>query len=71
MNHFVIGSGTFVSAVKDHIGIVPKGALRFYWAELLYLGGFSYWEATESRLRMKFVDGIGKVRYVKDMDPRL
>lgn len=44
--------------------------LKFFYAEMLYFGGFAYFEATNTSLTMRFIDGVGNVRYEYEMVPR-
>ena len=70
MYYFVSGAANFVENSQAHKDAVPKDSLKFFWAELVELGGFSYVEATATNMTFIFVDGLGKALYKQEMFPR-
>ena len=70
MDYFVTGAGNFVEDSQKHKDNIPKDTLKYFWAELTQLGGFSYIEATPSNMTMVFVDGKNKPLYQHVMFPR-
>ena len=70
MDYFVIGAANFVELNKDHKSDVPDGSSKFFWAELINLGGFAYFEATPKNMTFMFVDGKKNRLYQHVMYPR-
>ncbi|KAH3695862.1 hypothetical protein DPMN_083320 [Dreissena polymorpha] len=70
VDYFVTGTGNLVQNNTDHQNDIPKNTLKFSWAELAGLGGFSYIEATPQNMTMTFVDGRKKPLYTYTMFPR-
>lgn len=70
MDYFVIGPANFVSYNKDKEGKNPKHSSKFYWADILRLGGFAYIEATLKNMTLTFIDGKGATLYQHAMQPR-
>ncbi|KAH3695879.1 tartrate-resistant acid phosphatase type 5-like [Dreissena polymorpha] len=70
VEYFVTGAGNFVDTTTSHQGDIPKDSLKFHWAELADLGGFSYIETTPQNMTMTFVDGRKKPLYTYTMLPR-
>ena len=70
-DHFNIGSGNFVDTEQSHIANITGHAhLNFFYADLLYFGGFGYFKLTEAGLNVRFVDGVGNTRYEYKLPPR-
>ena len=70
MDYFVIGAADYVQDNKKHEGSVPSGSSKYYWAELMELGGFAYFEATAENLVLTFFNGYRKPLYKQVMKPR-
>lgn len=70
LDHFIVGAGNFVDKSQAHLSSIPKQDLKFIFADLMYLGGFSYFEVTDSEMRVKIIDGVGVVRHEHTMKPR-
>lgn len=71
MEYFVIGAADWAQNNKKHVNDVPAGSSKFFWADLLQLGGFAYFETTPTNMTLKFIDGDRKELYQHVMFPRL
>ena len=70
MNYFVVGAADWAENSDKHKDDVPAGSSKFFWADLVKLGGFAYVEATQTSMTLKFIDGDGKELYKYAMSPR-
>lgn len=70
MDYFVIGAANYAEKSNKHAADIPAGSLKYFWAELLKLGGFAYFEATPANMTFKFIDGDRKQLYETVMLPR-
>ncbi|XP_045156966.2 tartrate-resistant acid phosphatase type 5-like [Mercenaria mercenaria] len=70
MDYFNVGAANFVDKSQAHLTSVPRENLKFIFADLMYLGGFSYFEVSDSAMKVKFIDGVGFVRYEHEIKPR-
>ena len=70
MDYFVIGAANYAENSNKHAADIPAGSLKYFWAELLKLGGFAYFEATPANMTFKFIDGDRKQLYETVMLPR-
>ena len=58
-----------MSTSKRHLNAVPKGSLRFFWADRSKEGGFAVVRAGESILTLEFVDAQGSTLYSRNLYP--
>lgn len=70
IEYFVTGAANFVDTSKAHEDDVPKDSLKFHWAKLADLGGFSYVEATPQNMTMTYIDGMSHKLYQHSFLPR-
>lgn len=70
VEYFVTGAANFVDSSKAHKDDIPKHSLKYHWADITELGGFSYVEATPQNMTMIFVDGLNKQLYSHTFPPR-
>ncbi|KAL4237005.1 Tartrate-resistant acid phosphatase type 5 [Mactra antiquata] len=70
VEYFTTGAANFVDTSTEHKSDIPDHSLKFHWAEIVELGGFSYVEATTQNMTMIFVDGENKQLYRYVFPPR-
>ncbi|XP_052778205.1 tartrate-resistant acid phosphatase type 5-like [Mya arenaria] len=70
VDYFVTGAGNFVDASEAHKSDIPSGTLKYHWAEIKELGGFSYLEVTPNNMTMTFVNGRRTPLYTYTLFPR-
>lgn len=70
MNYFVVGAANYAENSDKHKGDVPAGSSKFFWGDLIKLGGFAYIETTETSMTLTFIDGDRKELYKQVMFPR-
>ena len=70
VEYFVTGAANFVDTSTAHEDDVPAESLKFHWAKLRDLGGFSYVEATPQNMTMTFLDGMSHKLYEHSFPPR-
>ncbi|XP_060555171.1 tartrate-resistant acid phosphatase type 5-like isoform X2 [Ruditapes philippinarum] len=70
MDYFNVGAGNFVDKSQAHISSIPPENLKFFFADLMYFGGFSFFEVTDTEMKIRFIDGVGNVRHEHVIKPR-
>lgn len=70
VEYFVTGAANIVTESTAHKNDIPDGSLKFYWAKLAGLGGFSYIEATPQNMTVIFIDGLSTPLYKYSFLPR-
>ena len=70
VEYFVSGAADFINPSLAHRHKVPEGSLKYYWANILSLGGFSYVEADATNMNFTFIEANGRQLYSKQMFPR-
>lgn len=70
MEYFIVGAGNFVDKSQAHLKNVPSQDLKFRFADLMYFGGFSFFEVTKADMKIKIIDGVGSVRHEHTILPR-
>lgn len=70
VQYFVSGSANFIEDSTKHKDSVPEDSSKFFWANVLSLGGFGYVEVTADEFTFTFVESNGRVLYRKEFSPR-
>lgn len=71
VEYFVTGAANFIEFLAIHKSAVPPGSLRFYWADITSLGGFSSVKITSKQLMYSFYAANGKLLYQFPINPRV
>lgn len=70
VNYIVSGSANFVEASLAHKDAVPADSLKFYWADTLSLGGFTYVDVSKSNMTVHYLRADGTELHQAVMQPR-
>ncbi|XP_055342113.1 tartrate-resistant acid phosphatase type 5-like [Paramacrobiotus metropolitanus] len=54
--YFVIGAANFIEDSHQHESTIPEGSLKYYWADLLKLGGFGVFQLNSDAMTFRFID---------------
>lgn len=69
INYFITGASSTVSDMYNHWHTIPFYSLKYHFART-DLGGFTYFEVSDSVMKVKFINGKGFVTYEYDLQPR-
>ncbi|XP_064626660.1 tartrate-resistant acid phosphatase type 5-like [Lineus longissimus] len=70
MDYFVIGSANFIDNSIKHKNAVPKGSLKFHWADTSTFGGFAKVLITPHDMTLTLLRANGVELYQKTIRPR-
>ncbi|XP_030052840.1 tartrate-resistant acid phosphatase type 5 isoform X1 [Microcaecilia unicolor] len=70
IGYVLSGAGNFMEHSLKHQRKVPAGYLRFYYAELVSMGGFAYLEASPKDLTITYIQADGKSLYQTSLPKR-
>ena len=70
VDYYLSGAANFIDPSEKHRNNVPKGSLKFHWANFLSLGAFGYVEADHQVMNFTFIEANGKLLYQNYMHPR-
>ncbi|PIK38282.1 putative tartrate-resistant acid phosphatase type 5-like [Apostichopus japonicus] len=72
VEYFVVGAAHVIDGSVKHMNSVPKGSLRYHYANPKGMGAFSYFEVWSDGIQVTFADGIaGKDLYSALIKPRI
>ncbi|GAV05409.1 hypothetical protein RvY_15549 [Ramazzottius varieornatus] len=54
--YLVVGAANFIEDSQIHLSTIPKGSLKYYWADTLKLGGFGVFQVDRDVMTFRFVD---------------
>jgi tartrate-resistant acid phosphatase type 5 len=68
--YLVVGAANFIEDSQAHINTIPKDSLKFYWADVLKLGGFGVIQLDENSMTFRFIDAeTGNTLHGVTMNP--
>ncbi|XP_022258095.1 tartrate-resistant acid phosphatase type 5-like isoform X2 [Limulus polyphemus] len=70
VEYFIVGCANYINNEKTHMSSIPSGSLKFFWANLFSLGGFTYVEASVDKMTVTFYESNGNVLYERSIFPR-
>uniref|UniRef100_UPI00398F811D tartrate-resistant acid phosphatase type 5-like isoform X2 n=1 Tax=Pristiophorus japonicus TaxID=55135 RepID=UPI00398F811D len=63
IGYVLSGAGNFMEYSTRHKHHVPKGWLKFFYADIISLGGFAYVEITPEQMIITYIEALGKSLY--------
>ncbi|XP_052778259.1 tartrate-resistant acid phosphatase type 5-like [Mya arenaria] len=71
LDYFIVGSGNFVDQNRFPYTDIPDDMVKFFFADLIQLGGFAHFEVTTDTMTIHFLDGAGVDIYQYTLYPRI
>ncbi|XP_078387352.1 tartrate-resistant acid phosphatase type 5-like [Cetorhinus maximus] len=63
IGYVVSGAGNFMENSTKHEHLIPKGWLKFFYANISSLGGFAHVEITPDQMTITYIEALGKSLY--------